>query len=105
MKFLPCARKMSATSTVGRLTLPFSVGGSACHQVLKQAELRWDYGRPASDVAKDGGRSSLPPNRRDRAKPESFSNRCHVRAGAWPNCVEANAEIPFSESPRVGQPR
>src|SRR5262249_45279141 len=102
MKLLPCARKMSATSTVGRLTLPFSVGHSACHRVLKWEELRWGCARPASDVEKDGGRWSWPPNPHDRAAPEWFSNRSHVRAGASPSCVEASAEIPSSGYLHVG---
>src|SRR5262245_31149100 len=96
MKFLPCARKMLATSTVGRFTLPFSVGGLACRPVLKSEELRWGYAPPVGDVATDGGRSLLPPSPHARAGPESFSNPSHVRAGASPNCVEASVEIPSS---------
>src|SRR5215475_13371523 len=97
MKFLPCARKMSATSTVGRLTLPFLVGGWALRRVPKWGELQWDCARPVCDVERDEDRSSLLPNRHDRAKPEWFSNRSHVQEGVWPNCVGANVEIPFFE--------
>src|SRR3989442_6634255 len=97
MKFLPCARKISATSTVGRLTLPFSGGGSACRRVLKWEELQWVYSPTAYDVERDEGRSSSPPNRRDRAGPGSFSDRFHVPVGASPNCGAISAEIPSSE--------
>src|SRR5262249_16774940 len=94
MKFLPCARKMSATSTVGRLTLPFLVGGSACRRVLKSKALRSGYVQPVNDVVTGGCRWLLPLDPHVRGGPESFSNRSHVRAGGSPNCVEANAEIP-----------
>src|SRR6516225_6202632 len=86
MKFLPCARKMSATSTVGRLTLPFSVGGLACHPVLKSAERRWDYSWTADDVVKDGDKSSLFPNRSDRAAFESSSDPSHAPIDGLPSC-------------------
>src|SRR5215831_8627439 len=96
MKFLPCARKMSATSTVGRLTLPFSVGGSACRPILKSAELRWDYEWTADDVVKDGDKSSLFPNRSDRAVSESSSDPSHAPIDGLPSCGAANADTPFS---------
>src|ERR1700752_2261295 len=97
MKLLPCARKISATSTVGRLTLPCSVGGSAWRRVLKREELQWGYSLPACDVERDEGRSSSLPTRRDRAEPGWFSDRFHVPVGASPNCGAISAEIPSSE--------
>src|SRR6516225_2475228 len=96
MKFLPCARKMSATSTVGRLTLPFSVGGLACHPILKSAELRWGYEWTAGDVVKGGDKSSWFLNRSDRAASESSSDPSHAPIGELPNCAAANADTPFS---------
>src|SRR5215468_6662845 len=96
MKFLPCARKMSATSTVGRLTLPFSAAGSVCHRVLKWEQLRWDYSRTVSAGVKDGDRLSLLPNRNDRAASESFSDRSHAPTDVWPSCAATNEERPSS---------
>src|SRR5215475_7380841 len=101
MKLLPCARKMSATSTVGRLTLLFSVGGSVCHRVGKSEELRWGYGSLADDAGINGGKWSSPPNRSDRAASESSSDRFRVPTGGLPNCDAANADTPFSGFPHV----
>src|SRR5688572_28598938 len=96
MKLLPCARKISATSTVGRLTLPFLAGGSAWRRVLKWEEPPWGYSPPACDVERGEGKSSSLPNRRDRAEPGSFSDRFHVPVGASPNCGATSAETPSS---------
>src|SRR5262245_26017470 len=99
MKLLPCARKMSATSTVGRLTLLFSVGGSVCYRVRKSEERRWGYGSLADDAGINGGKLSSPPNRSDRAVSESFSDPSHAPIGGLPNCGAANADTPFSGFP------
>src|SRR5215467_1347650 len=94
---------MSATSTVGRLILPFSVGGWAWCRGPKREERQWGYLHPANDVERGGGRWLLLPNRHDRAEPEWSSDRFHVLKGASPNYVEAGVEIPFSGSLHAGQ--
>src|SRR5436309_1091989 len=101
MKLLPCARKISATSTVGRLTLPFLVGDWGLCRVLKWEALRWGYSPPACDVERGEGRSSSLPNRRDREELGSFSDRFHVPADVSPNCGATNVEILSSGYPHV----
>src|SRR5215510_11832839 len=96
MKLLPCARKMSATSTVGRLTLPFSVGDSALRRARKWEERRWGYSPTADDVERGGGRWSLLPNRNDQATSESSSDRSRAPTGVLPRRVAANAGTLFS---------
>src|SRR5262249_5141856 len=99
----PFARKMSATSTVGRLTLPCWVGGSACRPVRKSEEHRWDCGSPANDAEINGGRWSSPPSQSGRAKPGLFLSRFRVSKGELPNCDAACVEIRFSGCLHAGQ--
>src|SRR5262245_60920356 len=96
MKLLPCARKISATSTVGRVILLFSFAGSASNPAPKWEERRWGYSRLASDVGISADRWSSIPDRRDRAEPGSPSDRSHVPTGESPNCDAECAETPFS---------
>src|SRR5262245_55353960 len=97
MKLLPCARKMSATSTVGRLTLPFSVEGWALRLAQKWEELRWDYSHLVSVVEISGGRWSSLQGRGDRAELGSSLDRFRVPTDESPNCGAGYVAIPFSE--------
>src|ERR1051326_8782062 len=103
MKLLPCVRKMSATSTVGRLTLFFWVADSGLRRALKWEERRWGCSQTANDVERGGGRWSLLPNRNDRATSGLSSDRSRAPTGVLPRHDAANAETLFSGSLRVEQ--
>src|SRR4030095_2735444 len=95
--FLPCARKMSATSAVGRLILPFWVGRWALRPALKWEDLQSGYSQPVGDVGISADRWLSIPDRHDRVKLGSSSDRSHVPTGASPNCDAEYAAIPSSE--------
>src|SRR5262245_22073894 len=101
MKLLPCARKMSATSRVGRLILPFSVEGWALRLAPKWQELRWGYSHLASVVESGEGRWSSLQGRGDQVELGSSSDRFRVPTDESPSCGAASVETPFSGYPHV----
>src|SRR5688572_16217677 len=86
MKLLPCARKISATSTVGRFTRPSSCGDWVSRQALRWREHRRDCEWIEGAAATDGDKLSLLPSRRDPEAFESFLGRCRVLINGLPSC-------------------
>src|SRR5262245_27280551 len=78
MKLSAWARKISATSTVGRLILPSSFGEKASCRGQEWEEHQRGCESTVGDVGTSGDRLWLTPNRRDLEELESLSDPCRV---------------------------
>src|SRR5262249_40548929 len=96
MKLSPCARKISATSTVGRFIRPSFYGDWVLRRGPKREERRRDCEWPASGAETSGDRLSWIPSRRVPEGLGSFSDLFHAPTGGSPNYAVANEEQPSS---------
>src|SRR5580693_4004228 len=90
---LPFARTMSATSMAGRVMDADGGRGADSGRRSTASVLRSGWRPGVGAVVKDADTGPWSPDLHDRAEAGWCAGPYQLPAGAWPNCVEAGADL------------